>query len=257
MAGSVGRVAKCALALALLAAGSTALPADAAEGTRDLPETFRKSPWNKRTLSVGAPNDGRLVRGKHLVASSAIRLWKTTSGVPAYGAANLLRALDKAAQSTRAAFPGTTTVVTALSHDKGGAVQGKRSHQTGRDADVVFFLLDAKGKPATAKQLVHIGGDGRGRDGQAAYTFDDARNWALIEALATDRDKAVTHVFVDGKVRQRLIAHAQKVNVPADRRDAVMQILFAADGEEPLDAMFHVRVACPEGQGAICSEHAK
>lgn len=239
---------------ASLGAASVAI---AGEGASDLPETFRKSPWNKRTLSVGAPNDGRLIRGKHLSASSAIRLWKTTAGVPAFASPNLLKALEKAANKTRAAFPGTQTVVTALSHEKGGAIQGKRSHQTGRDADVVFFLLDAKGKPATAKQLVHIGGDGRGKDDKTAYTFDDARNWAFVEALATDGDKSVTHVFVDPKVRQRMIVHAQKANIAADKRDAVMQILFADSGDEPLDAMFHLRVVCPEGQSAICNERAK
>jgi len=253
MAGVIGSVVKGAASLAVLLATLGA----GSERAAELPETFRRSPWNKRTLSVGAPNDGRLVRGKHLATSSAVRLWNTTSGVPAWAAPNLLHAVEKAAQRTRAVFPGTTTVITALSHEKGGPIQGKRSHQTGRDADIVFFLVDAKGKPATAKQLVHIGGDGRGKDDKAAFTFDDARNWALVEALATDSDKAVTHVFVDSKVRQKMLAYSQTAHVAADKRDAVLQILFAADGEEPLDAMFHLRVVCPEGQIAICTDRAK
>lgn len=257
MAGVVVSVVKGAASLAVLVATLLATLGAGGERAGELPETFRKSPWNKRTLSVGAPNDGRLVRGKHLSTSSAIRLWNTTGGVPAHAAPNLLRALEKAAHKTRAAFPGTTTVITALSHDKGGPIQGKRSHQTGRDADVVFFLLDAKGKPATAKQLVHIGGDGRGKDDKTAYSFDDARNWALVEALANDSDKAVTHIFVNAKVRQKMIAYSQTAQTPAEKRDAVLHILFAGGGEEPLDAMFHLRVACPDGQGAICSERAK
>lgn len=220
----------------------------ASAGDSTLPDKFKRSPWSLRTLSVGAPNDGTLVRGRKLRPSSAARMWNKTD-LPAHATPDLLKAIDRSAKKVRKSHHGGTLLVLALSKEKGGPLPERRSHQTGRDADLVFYALDAKGNPASSKKLARFGGDGVSRDKK--LRFDDARNWALVEALAKD-PAGVTHIFVDARIRVRLLAFAQKEGLDEERIERVRAILFEGDSTEELDAYFHVRIGCPEGQGPIC-----
>ncbi len=235
-------------AAVLLGASLFATVALARGAASSLPDEFRKSPWNVRTLSVGAPSDGALVRGRKLRPSPAARMWNKAD-MPAHATPDLLRAIDRAAKKVRKGHAGSTLLVLALSNEDGGPLADRRSHQTGRDADLVFYATDTKGKPATSKKLARFGGDGVSRDKK--LRFDDARNWALVEALAKDPAN-VTHIFVDAKIRVRLLAFAQKQDLDEERIERVRAILFEGDGSEQLDAFFHVRIACPNGQSRIC-----
>ncbi len=236
------------IAIVVFAASATTL------AEPELPEEFRKEPWSSRTLSVGAPNDGALLRGKRLKATPALRLWNG-SDIHAHATPQLLRVLGRAAERVRATHPGSAVVVHALSAEKGGAIRGKRSHRTGRDADIVLLARDAAGKPTIAKKLAHYGADGRSRG--ESLQFDDERNWALLDALVHDRDGTVTHLFIAPALRTRLLAHARATKVDEARVKKVASVLFADDGDEPLDALLHVRVACPKDQGAICVESSR
>jgi len=238
------------IGMALATLGALAAVGTARAGTPELPSEFRKAPWTTRTLSVGAPNDGHLVRGRRLRPSSSLRLWNGND-VPSHATPQLLKTLERAADRVRAAHPGSAVVVHALSHEKGGAIRGKRSHRSGRDADLVLFAVDAKGKPAVAKKLTRYGTSGKA-DGLA---FDDARNWALVEALS--RDESVTHLFLSSALRTRLLAWARSARKDEARVEKVVAILFADDGDEPSDALLHVRVACPKDQAAICVESSR
>lgn len=245
------RLLLLSIGTALATLGMAATMPTAHAGTPELPSEFRKAPWTTRTLSVGAPNDGHLVRGRRLRTSPALRLWNGND-VPSHATPQLLKTLERAAERVRAAHPGSAVVVHALSHEKGGPIRGKRSHRSGRDADLVLFAVDAKGKPAIAKKLARFGSSGRMADG---LVFDDARNWSLIEALS--RDASVTHVFLSSPLRTRLLAWARSAGKDEARIEKVGAILFADDGDEPLDALLHVRVACPKDQAAICVEASR
>ncbi len=238
------RLPALALAVALLA---TAAAAHAT--SPQLPDKFKRSPWSLRTLSVGSPSEGTLVRGRKLRPSAAVRMWNKLD-LPSHATPDLLKAIDRAAKKVRKAHPGSTLLVVALSHQKGGPVKEKRSHQTGRDADLVFYATNEEGKPASSSKLARFGGDGVSRDKK--LRFDDARNWALVDALARDPDANVTHIFVDPKIRMRLLAFAAREGIDEERVEKVKLVLFQGDATEPLDAFFHVRVGCPAGQDPIC-----
>ena len=240
-----------ALALAL-AGGLFATSADAS-GPAELPAEFRRAPWAARTLSVGSPHDGYLVRGARLRASRALRLWNAKD-VPSFSTPHLLKALVSAADQVRAKHPGAVLLVHALSSERGGAIRGKRSHQSGRDADLVLFSRDDEGRPASPRQLPRFGADGRSTKGEGLL-LDDAKNWTLVESLAKDR--TVTHMFIAPAQRTLLLEHARRAKVPGPRLAVVAAKLFADVGDEPLDAALHVRVDCPKGQEAICLNAAQ
>ena len=236
------------IAFSVLLAATFVASVALARGEAALPDKFRKSPWSLRTLSVGTPSEGTLVRGRKLKPSPAARMWNKAE-TPAHATPDLLKAIDRAAKKVRKNHAGSTLLVLALSNAKGGPLAERRSHQTGRDADLVFYAVDDKGKPATSKKLARFGGDGVSRDKK--LRFDDARNWALVEALAKDPAN-VTHIFADAKIRVRLLAFAQKQGFDEERIEKVRAILFEGDATEDLDAYFHVRIGCPEAQEPIC-----
>ncbi len=85
----------------------------------------------------------------------------------------LHRAADRVARKHR----GSVLFVGDMSAKKGGYLPGHNSHQSGRDADVGFYVMNAKGKPINPKRFIAFGADGRARDLDWAR-FDDARNLA-------------------------------------------------------------------------------
>lgn len=240
-------------ALVLALAGGLFATSAEASGTVKLPAEFRIAPWSTRTLSVGSPHDGYLVRGARLRATPALRLWNAKD-VPSFSTPHLLKALASAAAQVRAEHPGAVVLVHALSSEKGGAIRGKRSHQNGRDADLVLFSRDVEGRPASPRKLPRFGADGRSTKGEG-LVLDDARNWTLVERLA--KDPAVTHIFIAPAQRTLLLDHARRAKVPELRMAVVAAKLFADVGDEPLDAVLHVRVDCPKGQEAICLDAAR
>lgn len=218
----------------------------------ELPDAFRKPPFSKQCLSVGAPNHGRLIRAHRLPHEPAIKLFKATSE-RGFGTPVLIKTLVHAAKSVRQKHPGSTLLVVELSDKNGGVAPSKRSHQSGRDGDLAFYALDKKGKSASPKHLVHFDGSGKAMDG-SGIRFDDERNWALVDSLANMKDTPVTHIFVDAKLRQRLLVFAEGSGKKPERIARVSSILFVSDTAEVGDAYFHVRVRCPNGQNGLCEE---
>ena len=75
-----------------------------------------------------------------------------------------------------------------LSAKDGGPLTGHNSHQTGRDADVGFYVMNASGKPLPSKHFVSFDRNGVGKD-LTNLRFDDARNWFLVESLLKDEKR--------------------------------------------------------------------
>src|SRR6185369_13361025 len=102
-----------------------------------------------------------------------------------------------------------------LSGRTGGHIDGHGSHQTGRDADVGFYVMNSRGKPMPVKRFIAFDGAGRARD-LAWASFDDARNWAMVEAFLKYDKANVRYLFITNELRARLLAYAAKKHVPAD-----------------------------------------
>lgn len=200
--------------------------------------------------SIGAPNAGRLVGGVRLKPSRHLRVRK---GASAWGLPALVHLLQRAAGAVAKRHGGSVMLVGDLSAKNGGALFGHNSHQSGRDADIGFYVANSKGRPATIDRFVAFGGDGRARDGSWPR-FDDARNWALVEALLEDRRAEVRYIFVSSALRARLLAHAAKKRVRKDLVARAAAALIHPAGVDVHDDHFHVRLACPEKARDVCVE---
>ncbi len=195
--------------------------------------------------SIGSPTEGHLVGGTHLEEAGYLRV------VPAYeggdvrwGLEPLVAMIDRAARQVKRQFPEAVTSVGHLSREGGGEIDHHRSHESGRDADIAFFVRSAHGRQLLASRFVQFRGDGTAPTWPGAV-FDDAKNWALVAALVTDPEAHVTHLFIASPLRARLLAFAERIGAPASVRMRAAEVLQQPHGTLPHDDHFHVRIACP------------
>jgi penicillin-insensitive murein endopeptidase len=234
------------IATTLAAGGALATYSDA-----DLPEGFRKLPYSQMSLSVGSPVEGFQLRAKRLRPTPTLVLKngeRTTYGHP-----SLVLMLQRSAKQMAREAAGAVLLVGDLSSEQGGPLSGHRSHQSGRDADVGFFVMDAKGRPKRVDHFVPFGADGKARDG-SGLVFDDYRNWLLIQMWLKDSRAGIKYVFVAKPLRERLLDFAS--SRPAFRKyaAAAAELLIQPSNSAAHDDHFHVRITCPKGQERLCVE---
>jgi penicillin-insensitive murein endopeptidase len=219
--------------------------------------TSRPTPAPKPD-SVGHPNDGRLVGGKRLDTSQPhLRLVPVYArGDVRWGLPSLVDMLDRASRAVAKKYPGSRLDVGDLSTRNGGEVGRHHSHESGRDADVGFYVVDAKGRQVHDGRFIEIGADLRATRFPGAR-FDVARNWLFVERLLLDPKAVVSHVFIAEPLRQALLAHAKRIGVSQRLRDRAAIALMQPTSALPHDDHMHVRISCPRDAHDRCVELAK
>jgi penicillin-insensitive murein endopeptidase len=250
----------CLLLCALggLAASAPALARAKGSGEADasgLPAKFRKAPFNKMSLSVGSPNHGSQVRAKRLKKAPYLKV-RDSSRERSYGHPSLVLMLDRSAKQVAKARPGSVLLVGDLSTERGGALSGHHSHQSGRDADLAFYARDTKGKAVVLDRFVAFDGEGKAKDG-SGLVFDDDRNWLFVMSLARDARADLAYVFISNPLRARLLAHANKRPEYKKYVPLVTGHFMQPENAEPHDDHFHVRIRCPKDQEGLCREAAR
>jgi len=197
--------------------------------------------------SVGSPTEGHLVGGAHLALAPYLRVYPIYANNDVrYGVDGLVGLVDGAAKNVRKQFPDAVLSVGHLSKQGGGELDHHASHESGRDADVGFYVKNAAGKPVLADHMVPFVADGTAPSWPGAH-FDDARNWALVSSIVGDGHAHVTHIFVATPIRERLLAYATKIGASPMIRSRAAEVLAQPRGSLPHDDHFHVRIACPAG----------
>lgn len=238
-----------AFAFASLVASLTLSPAASPQAPRKHPMTAHAATIGPASLrfgrSIGSPTDGRLVGGAHLEEAAYLRIVPVyATGDARWGLEPLVAMLDRAARAVRKRFADATLSVGHLSRPGGGDIDRHRSHESGRDADVSFFVRSASGKQLLASHFVAFEADGTAPTWPGAF-FDDAKNWTLVSALVSDPEAHVTHLFVAAPLRARLLAYAERIGAPAALRVRAAEAMQQPHGALPHDDHFHVRIGCP------------
>jgi penicillin-insensitive murein endopeptidase len=200
--------------------------------------------------SVGSPTEGHLEGGVRLADSPSVKMLQGHDR--RWGLPELVGMLERSAAKVRKKFAGSVLRVGDLSRRGGGDVSGHHSHESGRDVDVAFFAM-RDGKGVNLDQLISFDDSGHA---PGRLRFDDARNWALVEAWLNDPQARVSHIFVAAPLRDRLLAHARAQGVPQALRTRAAFALMQPKGGLPHDNHFHVRIACPPSQRSTCVEFA-
>lgn len=229
-----------------LAAWMVATPALArGKGTRAKARKVAK-PTKTLALSVGYPNDGKLVGAKRLRETKYMKsLPDYRESAAKWALPELHELLDRASKAVAKRYPGSVLGLGEFSGPNGGPIRRHRSHQTGRDVDVGFYLVSGKGRAMRPLRLVDMNADGTSTV-RATTRFDEKRNWAFIAALLQDKKVEVTNIFVWSPLRARLLAHAEKIKAPLALRRKAAQVMSQPANVQRHADHFHIRIACPE-----------
>jgi penicillin-insensitive murein endopeptidase len=230
-------------------------PLPSAQSEHELPDRFERAPFSHMSLTVGYPNDGWQMRAKRLRRSQFLHI-KDNSRDHSYGHPALVLMLERSAREVARAARGSVMVVGDLSRREGGPLSGHVSHQSGRDADIAFYIDDARGKPFEPDAFVAFGPDGVARDG-SGLVFDDRRNWLLLKSWARDRRAGLAHIFVESHLRQRILQYGATHNEFKPYVTQVAALLKQPEAGSTHDDHFHVRIACPKRLAQICREESR
>lgn len=190
------------------------------------------------TLSIGAPNRGRLHSGIPLPEGP---YWRLRDHRPrGYGAKNTITGLLTAMRAYGEAHPdGPPIRLGEISRRTGGKVQPHVSHRSGRDVDIGYVM---KPSPLDDEHYWRRA---------TARTLDAAKTWTLIKSLVATGD--VQRIFISAKLQRLIAREAAKELAPAE-----IDLLFDAVNPDPrvltlvahehghMDHM-HVRFKCETG----------
>nr|WP_255216658.1 penicillin-insensitive murein endopeptidase [Pseudenhygromyxa sp. WMMC2535] len=218
--------------------------------------------WTDYTsVSIGQSNGGRIHRPAKMPRRGegfeVPRTWRERGNQ--WGTEELVALVERTAAKVRAESPRRVTLgVADLSPKRGGKTMWHASHQSGRDVDLIFYAVDERGRPMAppAVEMVHFDGEGEPfvpRQMSAlgyeeptwqARRFDDARNWALVEALLSDRAVRIQWIFVSNALQTRLLRWAEKNERPRWVIEYAREVMRQPGASAPHDDHFHVRVYC-------------
>ena len=203
--------------------------------------------------SVGTPSRGRLKNGVSLQDGDHYKV-KAGSRTTRHGTAELVRLIHFVAYQVAEAFPRSVLTVGDLSRERGGRLRPHKSHRSGRDADIGFYLETRRGRPVHLHRFTTISRNGVGKVRGRIYKFDEARNWALIKALLSHPTIDVQHIFVANSIRRRLFAYAKKRR--DDRRilARAKKVLRQPNRGPPHRSHFHVRIFCADDDLPKCKD---
>lgn len=201
------------------------------------------------TVSFGPPNDGALLNAARLpVSGDGYRMPPTWAkrGLH-HGTSELVALVSHLGRALEPYRLGRPLAVADLSLESGGPSAWHRSHQTGRDVDLMFFVRDAAGRPVVPDVMRHFGGDGASipaSQGDAVVRFDDHANWLAVRELIVNPVADVQFIFISDDLKQRLLDHAIDQGETLEMIATAAQLLHQPVGALPHDDHMHVRVYC-------------
>ncbi len=214
------------------------------------------------SISCGAANRGALYGGVPLpyagIGYAMPEPWLSRGHH--YGTEELVGLITRAAAAVDQTLPGGVLGVADLSGPEGGVLRGHRSHQSGRDVDLIYYSIDPAGNPFppdhymayyTHSGLAHYARSPSFSREIAQRYFDLARNWMLVKVLLTDPRAEVEHIFVSSRVRHWLLDFARHSGEAEELVSRAARVLRKPRGVDGHNDHMHVRIRCSEDDAAL------
>ena len=225
-------------------------------GRYEAPFPYLPDEDRRHSRSVGGVTDGYMVGARYLplphphlqVLPRQFERGFQYAGDP------MIELLVDAAMHVGEEFQDSAVPLGNLSRRGGGNVPQSVSHNSGRDADIAFFVLDEEGNPTVPPDLLSMDAQGRYEgpvddeveDGpKLVLQFDAPRNWRLVEGLIESDAADLQYIFVSRPLRRMLLDEARRQNASAQTIEIARQVLVQPGGNAlPHDDHFHVRIHC-------------
>src|SRR5690606_29599958 len=106
---------------------------------------------------------------------------------------------------------GPPLVLGDLSDRFGGRVPRYNSHRSGRDVDLLWYLVSLDNEPVRATGFLHVGNDGMAHEpGSGRYLrLDVPRQWAVLKAFLQSEHMDIQWLFCSRAVEAILIDYAR------------------------------------------------
>jgi penicillin-insensitive murein endopeptidase len=195
----------------------------------------------RASVSVGDTSDGFVVNARAVTESPSLAILPRQAARDlGYGTAELVALLEGTARRYHEKT-GRKLFLGNVGRRGGGDIPWSVSHNAGRDVDVAFAYLDAKGQPVDPPDLVPLDARGVSRDG--ALRLDVERTFRVVQALFAEPSAVVQYVFVSAPIKRKLLEEGKRLGERPgvlERMDAVLKQPAGA----PHDDHLHVRIYC-------------
>lgn len=204
--------------------------------------SYRKPGPRPVSRSKGRPTHGSLVQAAFLGTGTGYRLRFPRN---AYGMPSVNKVIKGCVKKVVAKHPGTAEILVGdISRPTGGRFEPHQSHQSGRDADIGYYLAGN-----VQNTTMHVVGPNN---------VDHDKNWVLLECLL--RDSQVVRVYMDKAIQRAMSRHLLKkkriTSALAKRLFSVREGGKALIRHAPKhDTHIHVRFACG-ADDAGCKEES-
>lgn len=205
------------------------------------------------SISVGKPSRGRIIDAVRLPDRGegyfTREIWKTRGN--RFGTDELVDLIAGASRRALEKNAGIRLVVADLSGRRGGeARQWHRSHQSGRDVDLLYYVRDKDGKPIENDAMHVFRADLVAVDG-SGLTIDIPRVWTLVREMLTAPEAPVQWVFMYQPIANAVIEHAIKIGEPEVLVERARRACKQPGDSAPHNDHMHVRVYCAPGDRAF------
>jgi penicillin-insensitive murein endopeptidase len=204
-------------------------------------------PGDVGSLSFGKSSAGKLVAAAklpdHGPGYATADVWRARGN--RYGTDELVELISGIALRMSAHVKDVRLIVADMSgkHGGDGGAAFHRSHQSGRDCDLVYYTRDASGKAVEPDSMRVFDGDGVAKDG-SGVKIDFARQWMLVRELLTAPEADVQWLFMYEPIAQKVLARAKEMGEP-DALIARARATLRQPGDSARhDDHMHVRVYC-------------
>ncbi len=199
------------------------------------------------SIAYGKPNRGRLIDGKKLPDSgpgfTTAPVWKERGN--RFGTDELVTLLKAVGKRMKKKSKDARLVVADLSGTGGGAADKfHRSHQNGRDVDLLYYVRDAEGKAFEPDAMRVFDGKLVAKDA-SGVTLDVPRTWLLVKELLTAQEAYVQFIFMYRPIAEKLIEHATKTGESEVVIARAVKALKQPGDSAPHNDHMHVRIYCP------------
>jgi len=200
------------------------------------------------SVSYGIPSRGYLIDGMKLPDKgdgfTTREVWAERGN--RYGTNELVDMLKAVAKRMRTVekVKDVRLVIADLSSNGGGAAHlFHRSHQSGRDVDVLYYMRDIEGRPFEADAMRAFDRNLAAKD-KSGITVDVPRTWQLVKELLTADEAVVQYIFMYQPIAQKLIEHAQAIHEDPVLIARAIKACRQPNDSAKHDDHMHVRVYC-------------
>lgn len=207
--------------------------------------------WSQfHSTSVRNPSDGALRGGVPLpLTAPGLRFSPKKDPKTRFGTVEVVRSLVEAGSRVEEALGGLPIMINELSYAEGGPIPHHRSHQSGRDVDVLFYQIGPNGEPIESVGAF-FDPSGKGVDfrdlsdpsDDVTLYLDIPRNWLFLRSLIEDEDAHLQQIFVAEHLRALLLDYARREGQPATTVQRFAEM--SCQPSYPHDDHFHFRFFC-------------